>query len=86
MMRWACRCGLLLTLFLAACGGSKGDILKKAEGIRSKAALEKALGTPSEVNKVGPLEQWTYKASDGTVTFTIVGDQVALEHTGSAKQ
>jgi hypothetical protein len=63
---------------------SKADILKKAEGAKSKADLEKALGKPSEVDKVGPLEKWTYKASDGSVTYIIVADLVTLEATGGS--
>jgi hypothetical protein len=63
---------------------SKADILKKAEGVKTKAELEKALGKPTEIDKVGPLEKWTYKASDGSVTYIIVADQVTLEATGGS--
>lgn len=74
---------LALPLLLAACGDpDKADILKKAEGIDDKAKLESALGKPAEVSKLGPIERWTYKAKDGTVTFTITGDTVALSNTG----
>ncbi len=71
------------TLLLAGCdkAPSKADILKKAEGVKNKADLEKALGKPTEVDKVGPLEKWTYKASDGSVTYIIVADQVTLDIT-----
>lgn len=71
---------------LAGCDQTptKADILKKAEGVRTKAELEKALGKPTEVDKVGPLERWTYKASDGVVTYIIVSDQVTLEATGGS--
>ena len=74
---------LALPLLLAACGDpEKSDILKKAEGIDDKAKLESALGKPTEVSKLGPVERWTYKAKDGSVTFTITGDTVALSTTG----
>jgi hypothetical protein len=76
------------TLFLAGCdkAPSKADILKKAEGAKTKADLEKALGKPTEVDKVGPIEKWTYKASDGSVTYVIVADQVTLDITGNDKK
>ncbi len=68
---------------VAACGEpSKGDILKKAEGVSEKARLEEILGRPDDVSKLGPIEKWTYKASDGTVVFIITGDQVAMQATG----
>lgn len=72
-------------LFLAACGEpTKGDILDKAKAATTKAELEKALGKPAEVNKLGPIENWTYKAKDGVVNFVITGDRVALQTTGDA--
>jgi hypothetical protein len=79
---------LAAALLLAGCDQSptKGEILKKAEGAKTKAALEKALGKPTEVDKVGPIEKWTYKASDGTVTYIIVADQVTLETTGGSSK
>ena len=62
--------GLLL---LAACfAPSKADLLKKAKDVSSRQELESALGEPSEVSKVGPIEKWTYQASDGEVIFIIV--------------
>lgn len=72
----------LALLALTACGDpSKGEILKKAENASTKAELEKALGAPTEVDKVGLLETWTYKASDGVVMFAIVGDTVTMQVT-----
>ncbi len=72
----------LALLALTACGDpSKGEIIKKAENATTKAELEKALGAPTEVDKVGPLEKWTYKASDGVVVFAIVGDTVTMKAT-----
>lgn len=74
----------LALLALAACGDpSKGEIIKKAENASTKAELEKALGPPTEVDKVGPLEKWTYKASDGAVVFAIIGDTVTMKVTSS---
>ena len=68
---------------VAACGEpSKGDILKKAEGVSEKARLEEILGRPDDVSKLGPIEQWTYKASDGTVVFIITGEEVTMQATG----
>ncbi|CAA6605538.1 conserved exported hypothetical protein [Rhodospirillaceae bacterium LM-1] len=73
---------LALPLLLIACGDpSKADIVKKAEGVDSKAKLEKVLGRPQGVDKLGPVERWTYKAKDGEVTFVITGDTVVLSAT-----
>ena len=64
---------------LAACGDpTKADIVKKAEGADTRAALESALGKPDDLSKLGPVEKWTYKAKDGSVTFVITGDSVAM--------
>jgi len=69
--------GLLL---LAACfAPSKADLLKKAKGINTRAELEETLGEPSEVSKVGPIERWTYQASDGKVVFILAGDTITFE-------
>jgi hypothetical protein len=79
---------LVASLPIAACDQTptKAEILKKAEGAKRKADLEKALGKPSEVDKLGPVEKWTYKASDGSVTYIIVADQVTLEATGGGRK
>ncbi len=80
LRRIAC---LALVLLLIACfHASKADILKKAEGAKTKADLEAALGEPSEISKVGPIEKWTYNASDGSVIFLITGDYITFEVTG----
>jgi len=77
---------LLLPLMLVACGpDSSEQVLKKAENAATKAELEKAIGRPSEISKLGPIEQWTYKTKDGQVTFTITGDKVALTTGGTKK-
>ena len=72
----------LLAVALAACGDpTKEDILKRSEGADTKARLERAVGRPTDIKKLGPLESWTYKAANGSVTFVIAGDQVTLSTT-----
>ena len=75
-------CAAVLVLLLAACDDSKADILKKSENAATRQQLREAIGDPDDVVKVGPLETWTYKASDGSVTFTLAGDAVTLKVTG----
>jgi len=78
---------LALPLALVACGPpSTEEALKKAEHVGTRAELEKALGRPGEIQKLGPIEQWTYKTSDGSVTFVITGDRVALASGGTNKK
>jgi len=73
----------LSVLLLAACGSpTKEDLVQKARDVSTRAELEKALGKPSDITKLGPLEQWTYKASNGQVVFIIVGDTVTLQAAG----
>jgi len=73
----------VFALGLAACGDpSKQETLKKAEGVSTRADLEAALGRPDDLSKMGPIERWTYDASDGSVVFLITGDEVALQMTG----
>jgi len=76
-----------LALALGACSGqlTKQEITRKAEGVTAKADLEKKLGKPTSFNKIGPLETWTYKASDGEVVFLITGDTVRLDIAGGSK-
>ncbi len=74
---------LAVIMLLAGCGeASKQDILDKTKDISTKAGIEAALGKPDNINKFGPLEKWTYNASDGTVVFLITGDTVAMQATG----
>jgi hypothetical protein len=69
-----------ILLALAGCGPStKEEILAKARGITTRAELEKALGKPADITKLGPVEKWTYKASNGEVVYVIVGEAVTLE-------
>ena len=73
---------LLGLVLLTACfAPSKADLIKKAKGVKSRAELESALGEPSEVSKLGPIEKWTYVASDGKVVFVLAGDTVTFEAT-----
>ncbi len=73
-------------LLLAGCEDSKHDILGKAENVSNKAQLMEALGKPDDLSKMGPIETWTYKASNGEVTFLITGDAVALTTTGNSSK
>ena len=76
--------GLLLRA-LAGCGpSSKEDLISKARGITTRTELEKALGKPTDISKLGPVEKWTYKASNGQLVYVIVGDAVTLEAAGDA--
>lgn len=68
----------------AACGrGSKEDLIERARDIEKRPELEAKLGRPDDIQKVGPVEVWTYKASNGDVAFLIVGDSVTLQASGS---
>ncbi len=81
--RLAGAAGVALVLLLSGCGEpSKHEIIKKAESAETKAQLEKALGAPDDIGKVGPVEQWTYRAADGEVVFLIIGDRVSMGMTG----
>ena len=74
--------GLALVL-LTACGGrTKEDIVQQARDVSTRADLEKALGKPTDIAKLGPMERWTYRASNGAVVFLIIGDTVTLQTTG----
>jgi hypothetical protein len=74
---------LLAAILLTGCGRTKEDIVEKARSASTRAELERALGRPSDIAKLGPVEQWTYKASNGSVVFLIVGDTVTLQAAGS---
>jgi len=78
---------LLAVVALVGCGPpTKHEIVMKAEGVETKQELEAALGAPDDVDKLGPLEKWTYNASDGVVEYLITGDAVALESTKDRKE
>jgi hypothetical protein len=73
---------LLAALLLGGCSRTKEDLLKKAETVKTRAELESRLGRPDDISKLGPMETWTYKASNGEVVFVIVGDSVTLQAAG----
>lgn len=68
---------------LVGCSRSKEDLIQKSRGVGTRAELERALGKPSDISKLGPVEQWTYQASNGNVVFLIVGDKVTMQATMS---
>jgi hypothetical protein len=73
---------LLAAALVGGCSRSKEDLVAKSRGASTRAELEQALGKPSDITKLGPVEQWTYKASNGSVVFLIVGDKVTLQAAG----
>ena len=77
MLAWALAAGLIV-----GCSRSKEDLIEKARDANTRAELERALGKPSDITKLGPVEQWTYKAANGSVVFLIVGDKVTLQAAG----
>ena len=82
MFRMTGLLGALAAGALLACGApSQHEILSQAEGLETKQELEAAIGAPDEVDKLGPIEEWTYRASDGNVEFVIRGDKVAVGRT-----
>jgi len=80
-------CCVLVILALLGCGApNKEDIIAKAREAKTRSALEKALGKPDDVSKLGPVEKWTYKAKNGQVTFVLVGDTVTIEAAGGSEK
>ena len=78
---------VLLAGMVAACGDpSKEDILKKTESVSTRADLERALGRPDDIQKLGPIETWTYNASNGSVSFILAGDMVTVKATGERRE
>lgn len=75
-------CVVVLAL-VAGCSRSKEDLVRKAEGVKTRSELESRLGRPDDIAKLGPMERWTYKASNGELVFVIVGDTVTLQATGA---
>lgn len=87
MKRFLAVLTMVAFLGLAGCGKpTKQDLLKKAEKVETAAELEKKLGKPDDVNGVDvgiiKAETWTYKAKDGKVVFTIIGDKVTIKAAG----
>ena len=78
---------IALALLVTACGpASREDLVAKAREVKTRAELERALGKPDDVSKLGPLEKWTYKARNGQVVFVLVGDVVTLEAAGPSEK
>lgn len=74
---------LFAAALLVACGDpDKTEIIEKSRGVETSTELRDKLGDPDSIDKLGPIEKWTYKASDGSVVFMIAGDKVALGATG----
>jgi hypothetical protein len=84
-LQWAAAIALTAAAITACGDPTKEDILKKAEGIDTKQRLEQVLGAPDDIAKLGPVENWTYNAANGTVSFVIAGDTVTLSSTGDKK-
>ena len=77
---------LMIFLTLAGCSRTKEDVLRKAESVKTRGDLESRLGRPNDIAKLGPVERWTYKASNGEVVFVIVGDTVTLQAAGGGEK
>ena len=77
---------LMVALALAGCSRTKEDVLRKAESVKTRADLESRLGRPDDIAKLGPVERWTYKASNGDVVFVIVGDTITLQAAGGGEK
>jgi hypothetical protein len=70
---------LMIALVLSACDpppSTIADIVRRAEMAGTRVELERALGKPHRLTRVGPAETWTYKATDGEISFLFVGDSV----------
>ncbi len=78
---------LALALLLAGCGPpTKEDLIAKARDVKTRTQLEKALGKADDVSKLGPIEKWTYKASNGQVDFVLLGETVTIEAAGGGEK
>lgn len=71
-----------LFLLTACFEDSKEEILAKSENVGDRAGLKEALGDPDDIEKLGPLETWTYNGSNGSVSFVLAGDTVTVRKTG----
>ncbi|MEO8558029.1 MAG: hypothetical protein ABI439_03125 [Rhodospirillales bacterium] len=86
MNRAARLLAIVVLLALAACGKpSKEELVRKSENVKTKAELQAVLGLADDINKVGPIETWRYKGSNGDVVFIITGNIVQLQATDSGK-
>ena len=86
MNKFARALAIGMLLVLAACGKpTKEELVRKSENVKTKAELEAVLGRADDITKVGPLETWRYKGSNGDVLFIITGDTVQLQAAGPSK-
>lgn len=84
MPTMARRFTLAACFLLGACGPpDSAELLRRADGITTKSALAAALGQPDEIGKLGPIETWTYRTSDGEVSFVLAGERVQLAAGGT---
>jgi hypothetical protein len=77
---------VLAVVAVTGCSRTKEDLVAKARTVETRAQLEKALGRPDDIAKLGPVETWTYRASNGDVVFLIVGDTVTLQAAGGSER
>ncbi len=75
-------CLVVIAAVIVGCDDRKEDILKKSENVKTRKQLRAAIGDPDNASIVGPIETWTYEASNGRVTFTFAGDTMMLKTTG----
>lgn len=87
MKSWKLALAAGLMLAVAACGKpTKEAMLQKAGEAKKKSEVVALLGQPDDIGKLGPLEVWTYKASNGKVVFTMLADNVTLVVSEPSKQ
>ncbi len=87
MRSWKLLLAAGLMLAVAACGKpTKESMLQKAGNAKKSSEVVALLGQPDDIGKVGPLEIWTYKASNGKVVFTMLADNVTLVVSEQSKQ
>lgn len=76
--------GLAVGWLSSACSRrTKEELLHRARDIETKVKSESALGRPDDIRKLGPVEVWTYRASNGELAFLIVGENVTLQAAGT---
>ncbi|MBO6825942.1 MAG: hypothetical protein JJ879_07055 [Sneathiella sp.] len=69
---------IVSSILLTGCNEpSQTELLSKVKGADTPAAVEAAIGKPSEIKDEGALKLWRYEASEGPICFSIVG-QVAM--------
>ena len=80
---------LFLLALLTGCGqGTTQEVSKKVETshVKTKAELESLLGKPDKFEKLGPIESWTYKTSDGEYSVQVMGDKVVFSSGGTEEK